>query len=72
MAYDTPTQMAKEDCLAAASFFYPLYAGSKRDEMANLAMGLSQISNAIRHLAEGLHQTYQKLEEIDKKLSVPR
>ena len=72
MAFDTPTQMAKEDCLAAAGFFYPLYTGGRRDDMANLAMGLSQISNAIRHLSEGLHQTYQKLEEIDKKLSGPR
>ena len=72
MGYDTPTRMAEQDCYTAASYFYPVYTGGKEGDMANLAMGLSQVANAIRHLSVGLRATYLKLDEIDKKLGGPR
>ena len=69
---DSPTRDAQEACNAAYQFFLPLYTAGKSGDMANLAMGLSQLANAIRHLSVGVRATYIKLEEIEKRLNMPR
>ena len=69
---DTPTRDAEAACNTAYQFFYPLYTGGKSGDMANLAMGLSQLANAVRHLSVGVRATYQKLEEIEKRQNMPR
>ena len=69
---ESPTRDAEVACNAANQYFYPLYTGGKEGDMANLAMGLSQLANRLRHLSVGVRATYKKLEEIEKRLSMPR
>jgi hypothetical protein len=68
----SPTRDAEAACNTAYQFFFPIYTGGKSGDLANLAMGLSQLANGIRHLSVGVRATYQKLEEIEKRLNMPR
>jgi hypothetical protein len=69
---ESPTREAEAACNTAYQFFYPIYTGGKSGDLANLAMGLSQLANGIRHLSVGVRATYKKLEEIEKRLNMPR
>jgi len=69
---ESPTRDAEVAFNAAYQYFYPVYTGGKSGDLANLAMGLSQLANGLRHLSVGLRATYQKLEEIEKRQNMPR
>jgi hypothetical protein len=69
---ESPTRDAEIASNAANQYFFPLYTGGKEGDMANLAMGLAQLANAIRHLSVGVRATYKKLEEIEKRVNLPR
>lgn len=69
---DTPTQNAERNFDDANRFLFPVYAGNKSGDMANLAMSLSHLATGLKYLSVGLRATYQKLEEMDKRQSIPR
>jgi hypothetical protein len=69
---DTPTQNAERNFDDANRFVFPVYAGNKSGDMANLAMAISHLATGLKYLSIGLRATYQKLEDIEKRQNVPR
>jgi hypothetical protein len=69
---DTPTQNAERNFDDANRFLFPVYAGNKSGDIANLAMAMSHLATGLKQLSIGLRATYQKLEEMDKRQSIPR
>ena len=69
---DTPTQHAQMNFNDAYREFIPLYRDNATPDMKALGMGLSQLANGLNQLSKGLRATYMKLEEIERKLNMPR
>jgi hypothetical protein len=69
---DTPTQHAQINFNDAYRDFMPLYMDNESGDMHALGMGLSQLANGLNQLSKALRATYMKLEEIERKLNIPR